>query len=92
MINWEKLKRAARLRIMADGITAAEEERLEKILKYIKFRIDRNIYTVEESVVYWSDRSRAEKETVLNLRIKPARSFAEYCQAPRRLIKESTIF
>lgn len=92
MINWEKLKRAARLRIMADDITPAEELRLEKVLKYIKYRIDRNIYTIEETVVLWDATSRREQQTKLNLNIKQARSFAEYCKASRKLIKETTIF
>lgn len=92
MINWEKLKRATRLRIMADDITAAEEERLGRLIKYIKFRIDRNIYTVEENVILWDNCRRTEKETVLNLNIKPAKNFKEYCETQRRTIKESFVF
>lgn len=92
MIEWEKLKRSARLKIMADGITAAEEERLGRLIKYIKYRIDRNIYTIEENIVLWDSSRRTEKETVLNLKIKPAKNFKEYCETQRRTIKESFVF
>lgn len=91
MINWEKLKRAARLRIM-EATTEAEEERIGRLIKYIKFRIDRNIYTIEENVVLWDSSRRTEKETVLNLHIKPAANFKEYCETQRRTIKESFVF
>ena len=63
-----------------------------KILKYIKYRIDKNIYTIQETIVLWDANSRREQQTKLDLNIKQARNFAEYCKAPRKLIKETTIF
>ena len=78
MIDWEKLLRKARI-ALGDAADAVTESRFEKLIKYIKFRIDRNIYQRKETVVLWNESGR-EKETKVSTIIRKAESFADYCR------------
>ena len=77
MINWEKLLSRARLKLGED-LSAKEEERLEKIIKFIKYRIDPNIYQRKEIVICWDHKGK-EKETRVEAITKKAESFSDYC-------------
>lgn len=78
MIEWEKLLRKARLKL-DEPLSIEEEARLKKIIKFIKYRINPNIYQRKETVIYWDSRCH-EKETKVSTIIKKSESFADYCR------------
>ena len=77
MINWQKLLKTARQKL-GEAQSINEESRLEKIIKFIKYRIDPNIYQRKETVICWDHKGK-EKETRVETIIKKAESFCDYC-------------
>lgn len=94
MIDWEKLLRKARI-ALGDSVEGSEEEaRLEKIIKFCKYKIDSNIYMRKETVIYWDSSEKVEKETKVKIETKKAQNFDDFCNKKydNCIIKKEYIF
>lgn len=82
MIDYDKLIRKARI---------AEREIL---IKYLKYRKDKNIYQRKETIIYWNQDKKIEKETKVSTEIRLAKNFADYCnpQNKNTIIEEVYLF
>lgn len=82
MIDYDKLIRKARI---------AEREIL---IKYLKYRKDKNIYQRKETIVYWNQNKKIEKETKVSTEIRMAKNFADYCnpQNKNTIIEDVYLF
>lgn len=69
MIDWKRLLRKARI---------TENEQL---CKYIKYRMDKNIYQRKEIITYWDMNEKVEKETHVITEPIPAKNFKQYCDS-----------
>lgn len=82
MIDYDKLIRKARI---------AEREIL---IKYLKYRKDKNIYQRKETIIYWNQNKKIEKETKVSTEIRTAKNFADYCnpQNKNTIIEDVYLF
>lgn len=82
MIDYDKLIRKARI---------AEREIL---IKYLKYRKDKNIYQRKETIIYWNQDKKIEKETRVSTEIRMAKNFADYCnpQNKNTIIEDVYLF
>lgn len=79
MIDWQKLLRKARIALGNTSDGSPEEKRLEKIVKYCKFRIDSTIYQRKETVIFWDSSEKVEQETKISTETTQAQNFEQYC-------------
>lgn len=79
MIDWQKLLRKARIALGNTSDGSPEEKRLEKIVKYCKFRIDPTIYQRKETIIFWDSSEKVEQETKTSTETTQAQNFGQYC-------------
>lgn len=94
MINWQKILKKARIALGNTSDGSPEEKRLEKIVKYCKFRIDSTIYQRKENVVFWDTSEKVEQETRVSTETTKAKNFGQYCDSKynNTIIEKQYIF
>jgi hypothetical protein len=94
MIDWQKLLKKARIALGNTSDGSPEEKRLEKIVKYCKFRIDSTIYQRKETVIFWDSSEKVEQETKTSTETTQAQNFGQYCDEKYKntLIEKKYLF
>ena len=94
MIKWDLILKKARLSLDNTSNDSPEEKRLEKIIKYCKFRIDSTIYQRKETIVFWDSSEKVEQETKTSTETTKAKNFIQYCDPKYKntIIEKAYIF